>query len=61
MVSTKLTEDAGIDYPIICGAMYPVLIWNLSQLLQKEAALQYYNRCLQQWFMGITSQIRKRD
>ncbi|MBP72857.1 MAG: 2-nitropropane dioxygenase [Euryarchaeota archaeon] len=23
MVSTKLTEDAGIDYPIICGAMYP--------------------------------------
>ena len=23
MGSTKLTEDAGIDYPIICGAMYP--------------------------------------
>ena len=23
MTGTKLTEDAGIDYPIICGAMYP--------------------------------------
>ena len=23
MISTRLTEDAGIQYPIICGAMYP--------------------------------------
>jgi len=23
MVITRLTKDAGIDYPIICGAMYP--------------------------------------
>ena len=23
MVSTRLTKDAGIEYPIICGAMYP--------------------------------------
>ena len=23
LVTTKLTEDAGIKYPIICGAMYP--------------------------------------
>ncbi|MEO2033576.1 MAG: hypothetical protein ABGZ35_15970, partial [Planctomycetaceae bacterium] len=23
MVSTTLTEQTGIDFPIICGAMYP--------------------------------------
>ena len=23
MVITKLTKDTGIEYPIICGAMYP--------------------------------------
>ena len=23
MFSTKFTEDAGVEYPIICGAMYP--------------------------------------
>ena len=23
MVHTKLTEHAGVEYPIICGAMYP--------------------------------------
>ena len=23
MVITRLTEDTGIEFPIICGAMYP--------------------------------------
>ena len=23
MVRTRLTEDAGVEHPIICGAMYP--------------------------------------
>ena len=23
MISTRLTQDTGIEYPIICGAMYP--------------------------------------
>ena len=23
MVSTRLTQDTGVEYPIICGAMYP--------------------------------------
>ena len=23
LVSTRFTEDAGVEYPIICGAMYP--------------------------------------
>ena len=23
MVSTRFTDDAGVEYPIICGAMYP--------------------------------------
>ena len=23
MINTRLTKDAGIRYPIICGAMYP--------------------------------------
>ena len=23
LVVTRLTQDAGIEYPIICGAMYP--------------------------------------
>ena len=23
MINTRLTKDTGIEYPIICGAMYP--------------------------------------